>query len=74
MGPTTNGAPGPRMSSKKKEEMFTEKSSFQKVYISRVSKILKVVSRFCVKRLFCPYHYKNGISKSRMGTEQTRKL
>ena len=40
---------GPRTNSTKKEEMFNEISSFQKVYISRVSEILKIVSRFCVK-------------------------
>ena len=43
-----------RMSLTKKEEMFTKKSNFQKVYISKVSETSKIVSRFCVKRLFCP--------------------
>ena len=45
---------GPRMNSTKNEGMFNEISSFQKVYISWVSEILKIVSIFCVKRLFCP--------------------
>ena len=45
---------GPRMSSTEKEEMFVEISNFQKVYVSRVSEILKIVSIFCAKRLFFP--------------------
>ena len=47
---------GPRMNSTKKEEMFNEISCVQKVYISQVSETLKIVSRFCVKGLFYPYH------------------
>ena len=50
----------PRRSSTKKKEMFIEIYSFQKIYILRVSEILKIVSRFCVKRLFCPYMRKVG--------------
>ena len=46
----------PRMDSTKKEELFVKISSFQKVYISRVSETLKIVSRFCAKRLIYPYH------------------
>ena len=45
---------GLRMNSTKKEELFAEISSFQNVYISRVSEILKIASRFCIKRLFYP--------------------
>lgn len=51
---------GPQMDSTKKEELFNEISSFQKVYISWVSEILKLVSRFCAKRLFHPYHQQSG--------------
>ena len=45
---------GPRMSSTKKEEMFVEISSFQKVYIFRVSEIWKFVSRFLYKKIVLP--------------------
>ena len=47
---------GPWMDSTKKEELIVEISNFQKVYVLRVSEILKIVSRFCAKRLFYPYH------------------
>ena len=47
--------------STKKEEMIVEISSFQKVYISRVSGTLKIVSRICAKRLIYPYYEENEV-------------
>ena len=52
---------GPRMNLMKKKEMFNEIPSFQKVSILRVSETLKIVSRFCVKRLFYPYHWQSRV-------------
>ena len=52
---------GFRTDSTKKEELIVEISTFQKVYILRVSDTLKIVSRFCVKRLFYPYHWQSRV-------------
>ena len=45
----------------KKEESIVEISSFQKVFVLRVSETLKLVSRFCVKRLFYPYQWQSRV-------------
>ena len=65
---------GFRMDSTKKEELLVEISTFQKVYILLVSETSKMVSRFCVKRLFYPYQWQSGVQRSRMETEQIQKL
>ena len=52
---------GLRTDSTKKEELIVEISTFQKVYILRVSETLKIVSRFCVKRLFYPYQWQSRV-------------
>ena len=52
---------GLRMDSTKKEESIVEISTFQKVYILRVSETSKMVSRFCVKRLFYPYQWQSRV-------------
>ena len=52
---------GLRTDSTKKEELIVEISTFQKVYILRVSETLKLVSRFCVKRLFYPYQWQSRV-------------
>ena len=65
---------GLRTDSTKKEESIVEISTFQKVYILQVSETLKIVSRFCVKRLFYPYQWQSRVQRSRIETEQIRKL
>ena len=52
---------GLRTDSTKKEELIVEISTFQKVYILQVSETLKIVSRFCVKRLFYPYQWQSRV-------------
>ena len=52
---------GLRTDSTKKEELIVEISTFQKVYILRVSETVKIVSRFCVKRLFYPYQWQSRV-------------
>ena len=46
---------GPQIDSTKKAKLIGEISSFQKVYILRVSGTSKFGHRFGVKRLFCPW-------------------
>ena len=65
---------GLRTDSTKKKELLVEISTFQKVYILLVSETLKLVSRFCVKRLFYPYQWQSRVQRSRMETEQIQKL
>ena len=52
---------GLRTDSTKKEELIVEISTFQKVYILQVSETLKIVSRFCEKRLFYPYQWQSRV-------------